>query len=87
MELTKSDNGKWKPGQSGNLNGRPPGHRLDGGQAGGRRHDAGKSIELTPIADNRSPSAMVRGTRLVFGCDLVCVSTIKWLALHGAAAK
>src|SRR6516162_1619555 len=27
MELTKTDNGKWKPGQSGNLNGRPPGHR------------------------------------------------------------
>jgi hypothetical protein len=27
MELTKSDNGKWKPGQSGNLNGRPVGHR------------------------------------------------------------
>jgi hypothetical protein len=27
MELTKSDNGRWKPGQSGNLNGRPVGHR------------------------------------------------------------
>jgi hypothetical protein len=26
MELAKSDNGRWKPGQSGNLNGRPPGH-------------------------------------------------------------
>jgi hypothetical protein len=25
MELTKSDNGKWKPGQSGNLQGRPVG--------------------------------------------------------------
>ena len=29
MELTKTDNGKWKPGQSGNINGRPVGsHRL-----------------------------------------------------------
>src|SRR5215469_15887240 len=27
MEVTKSDNGKWKPGQSGNINGRPVGHR------------------------------------------------------------
>ena len=27
MEITKSDNGKWKPGQSGNPNGRPVGHR------------------------------------------------------------
>jgi hypothetical protein len=27
MELTKSDNGKWKPGQSGNPNGRPVGSR------------------------------------------------------------
>jgi hypothetical protein len=27
MELTKTDNGKWKPGQSGNINGRPVGHR------------------------------------------------------------
>jgi hypothetical protein len=27
MELTKTDNGKWKPGQSGNLQGRPVGHR------------------------------------------------------------
>jgi hypothetical protein len=27
MEITKSDNGRWKPGQSGNLNGRPVGHR------------------------------------------------------------
>ena len=27
MEITKSDNGRWKPGQSGNLDGRPPGHR------------------------------------------------------------
>ena len=27
MEITRSDNGRWKPGQSGNINGRPPGHR------------------------------------------------------------
>src|SRR5262245_17836491 len=27
MELTKTDNGKWKPGQSGNINGRPVGSR------------------------------------------------------------
>jgi hypothetical protein len=27
MEITKSDNGKWKPGESGNINGRPVGHR------------------------------------------------------------
>jgi len=27
MELTKTNNGQWKPGQSGNLNGRPVGHR------------------------------------------------------------
>jgi hypothetical protein len=27
MEVTKSDNGKWKPGQSGNANGRPVGSR------------------------------------------------------------
>jgi hypothetical protein len=25
MELTKTDNGRWRPGQSGNLNGRPLG--------------------------------------------------------------
>jgi hypothetical protein len=25
MEITKSDNGRWKPGQSGNANGRPVG--------------------------------------------------------------
>jgi hypothetical protein len=27
MEVTKFDNGRWKPGQSGNINGRPIGHR------------------------------------------------------------
>jgi hypothetical protein len=27
MELTKTDNGKWKPGQSGNISGRPVGAR------------------------------------------------------------
>ena len=27
MEVTKTNNGQWKPGQSGNLNGRPVGHR------------------------------------------------------------
>jgi hypothetical protein len=26
MEVTRSDNGRWKPGQSGNINGRPVGH-------------------------------------------------------------
>ena len=25
MELTQTNNGRWKPGQSGNLNGRPVG--------------------------------------------------------------
>jgi hypothetical protein len=28
MELTKSDNGKWKPGQSGNLNGKDEARRI-----------------------------------------------------------
>jgi hypothetical protein len=53
MELTKTNNGQWKPGQSGNLQGRP----------GGSRAGRGKILH---VADLRHAHSLERVTFKMF---------------------
>ncbi|MFY9837669.1 MAG: hypothetical protein WAK55_14625 [Xanthobacteraceae bacterium] len=58
MEVMKSDNGKWKPGQSGNINGRPVGHRT--------RHAFSASFlaDLTDVWAEHGKATMVHTAKI-----------------------